>query len=115
MKKFRILALAAVILGVLLFFGISFLRSPEYALLQIAVDVKECGIEGIRPHLTDDAKETFDAILTITESKLVREVTSLFTQEDHEDEDEKALQWKLKDITKNAVKNCKSAHIKARI
>lgn len=56
MKKFKIIALILVVVACL---GFYFVRTPEFALLRIAYDINQSGIDGLRPHLTGDAKQAY--------------------------------------------------------
>lgn len=80
--------------------GFYFVRTPEYALLKIAGDIKKSGIDGLRPHLTGDAKQALDIL------GFVGSVGGLFGEDDAdftelESEIEK-MEWKIKDITKSS-------------
>ena len=82
MKKiYCVLILIAVLLiGVGAFVGVSIIKSPEYALMQIKNDVQKSGIDGLMPHLTDDAQKTVSTITSVTENQIVGALFSLFAK-----------------------------------
>ena len=85
MKKiYLIITIIIVVLALLVgaFFGVRVLNSPEYALRQISVDVKESGIDGLMPHLTEDTREKIAKIKDITDNKLVSTVLKLLDKTD---------------------------------
>lgn len=109
MKKARyvIVAISILLIGIFVFFGISILNSPEYALMQIADDIEENGIEGIMPHLTDDAKKTVSTIISITENELINSIFSLTQNDDFTNilkSNLKDIEWSLEEVLKNKEK-----------
>ncbi len=69
-KTFRIIGCIVLILAVVTTgVRIYFIRTPEYALLQIKKDVKEEGVSGLEPHLTGDAKEKLQSIMNVADNK----------------------------------------------
>ena len=82
--------------------------SPEYALLSVAKDVRTAGVEGLKPHLTDDALELvekLEGLDGISDSKVMDAVWS-FLDMDRLVEMLKAelaqVKWSLDDIEKSA-------------
>lgn len=109
MKKARfvIVPISILLIGVFVFFGISILNSPEYALMQIADDIEENGIEGIMTHLTDDAKKTVSTIISVTDSKFINSIFQLTQNEDFTDvliSNLKEIEWSLCEVLKSKEK-----------
>lgn len=105
MKKVRDIVLFIIILvmGIGVCLGVSFTRSPEYALMNIAKDVKESGLDGLMPHLTGEAKETVKAINSISENKLLNTILSVLDKDDYVSvlkSNIKKVEWKINDILK---------------
>lgn len=69
MKKVLTVIAVILVLAVLLGGGAlwAVLNSPQYALAQIAEDVQRDGLDGLDPHLTNDARETLDKVENIKE------------------------------------------------
>lgn len=40
--------------------------------MQIANDIEESGVDGLMPHLTEEAQEAVSAISSITENKIIK-------------------------------------------
>ena len=109
MKKiYCVLILIAVLLiGVGAFVGVSIIKSPEYALMQIKNDVQKSGIDGLMPHLTDDAQKTVSAITSVTENQLVGALFSLFAKDDYVGalkSNLNEIDWRLDDVLKSKNK-----------
>lgn len=109
MKKARyvIVPISILLIGVFVFFGISILNSPEYALMQIADDIQENGIEGITPHLTDDAKKTVSTIISVTDNKFINSIFQFTQNEDFTDvliSNLKEIEWSLCEVLKSKEK-----------
>lgn len=86
------------------FIGDSVLRSPEYALTQISKDIKTSGIQGLKPHLTGNAKTIVDSAVAISENKIVNSIVSSLNTEDSIGalkSNLKEIEWSLIDILKN--------------
>lgn len=85
MKKvlYFVVPIIIIIISVGVYFGISIVNSPEYALMQIAKDVEESGVDGLMPHLTEEAQETVLAITSITENKLVNSILNFLGKDDY--------------------------------
>ena len=93
-------ALAILLGGALIWFA----GTPEYALLKVMDDVKTAGMEGLRPHLTEDAQAVLDKVTTITESQLVSNIISLMGDRDKAGvlkTKMQEIQWSLVDILKS--------------
>ena len=84
--------------------GIHVVKTPEYALMEIIEDVNASGIDGLRPHLTEDAQETFDMVSSVTESKFVSSILCLFNENDYVSvlkSEIQSIQWEVRDIMKS--------------
>lgn len=109
MKKIHYIVILIVILliGVCISFVVSIIKSPEYALMKIANYIEASGIDGLMPHLTDEAQETVSAITSITENKLVNSIFSLFGNDAYVGilkSNLEKVEWKLDDILKGDKK-----------
>ena len=66
-------------------------------------DVKDSGIEGLEPHLTDRAKETIDAVSYVTDNNLINMIMGFVDQNGYvgilKSEIQK-VQWGVDDILK---------------
>lgn len=106
MKKALVIigSIIAVLAIIITCVGLYFFQTPEYALMEVTKDIKESGIDGLRPHLTEDVQEAFDAVSAITENKLVSSIMGLFDENDYisllksEIQD---VQWDVEDIMKS--------------
>ena len=85
MKKvlYFVVPIIIIIISVGVYFGVSVMNSPEYALMQIAKDVEKSGVDGLMPHLTEEAQETVSAITSITENKLVNSILNFLGKDDY--------------------------------
>lgn len=103
MKKALVIigSIIAVLAIIITCVGLYFIQTPEYALMEITKDIKESGIDGLRPHLTEDVQEALDVVFAITENKLVSSIMGLFEENDYisllksEIQD---VQWDVEDI-----------------
>lgn len=104
-KKVLIVAAILAVLAIgITCVGVYAVRTPEFALLVIAKDVKTTGIEGLRPHLTVDALKTLDTVTSLADNKLVGALVGLFVKEEQLGDlmtQLEQVQWKLEDIVKN--------------
>lgn len=103
MKKARyiIIPILVIVLSIGIYFGISKLNSPEYALMQVANDIEESGVDGLMPHLTDDAQDMVSAITSITENKTVNSILSFLGKDDYTSvlkSNLKDVEWSLDDV-----------------
>lgn len=64
-------------------FGLYIVNTPEYALKSIIEDVNDSDMEGLNPHLTGKAKETLDAVSSVTESGLFNTIIGIINQNDY--------------------------------
>lgn len=97
-----IIAVFAIIIACL---GFYFVQTPEYALMKMYKDIKESGFDGLRPHLTEEAQETFDAVSAITDNKLVSSIIGLFDKNDYISilkSEIQTVQWDVEDILKSS-------------
>lgn len=103
MKKvfYIVIPIIVIVLSIGIYFGISVINSPEYALMQIANDIEESGVDGLMPHLTDKAQETVSAITSITENKLVDSILAFLGKDDYTGilkSNLKDVEWSLDDV-----------------
>ena len=106
MKKILIaLAILATLVSTIgSFVVISVLNSPEYALKQIIADVKESGTDSLKPHLTGEAKETFDYITGISDNIILKSVISTLGITEYADMLKSGLSeinWSMGDVLRN--------------
>ena len=107
MKKahYIIIAIMMLLIGLSIFIGISIQNSPEYALMQIAGDIKEAGIKGLTPYLTEDAQKVVDTVSAVTENKLISSIIGLFGQSEYAGilkSEIQDIQWDVEDILKSS-------------
>lgn len=106
MKRIKSIGIWAIVVFVFLLLGagIYFINTPEYTLIKIKNSVKESGIEGLDPYLTENAKKTINDILKISENKLIQITIGMFNKGNNVSvlkSKAKEIQWKLKDILKS--------------
>ncbi len=102
MKKFLVVLVIVALLGGGAWFWIS--RTPEYAMKQMISDVKEQGIDGLYPHLTEDAQETVNRVAAISENQLLSSIIGLFTDTDYVSVLKAEMQtvaWEVQEIEKS--------------
>lgn len=95
-----VLLLAVVVGG----FGFYIVNTPEYALKSIIEDVNSSGMEGLEPHLTGKAKETLDAVSSVTESGLFNTIMGFINQNDYIGvlkSEIQEIQWEVDDVLKS--------------
>ena len=105
MKKIIIILVALVLVAAVAVVGIGVFtaNTPERALKDIAMDVKESGLEGLEPHLTDSAKTALDTITAVTDNKIVGAIVDIFADGDYITmlkEGIKDIDWGTPDILK---------------
>ena len=105
MKKVRniIICVIILILGIGVCTGVSVVRSPEYALMNIAKDVRTDGIDGLMPYLTGEAEDVVTAITSIAENKFLNTILSAFNKDDYVGilkSNIKKVSWEIDDILK---------------
>lgn len=103
MKKvlYFVVPIIVIIVSVGIYFGISIINSPEYALMKIANDVEDSGVDGLMSHLTEEAQGTVSAITSITENKLVNSILNFLGKDDYTDILKSNLQdveWSLDNV-----------------
>lgn len=83
MKKLLIIGLTVVLLVVMAVGGIVLYKTstPEYALAKTIMDVKESGMAGLKPHLTEDAVEIIENIERTTDDTGLSSVFSAAIQD----------------------------------
>lgn len=85
-------------------FGLYIVNTPEYALKSIIEDVNDSGMEGLNPHLTGKAKETLDAVSSVTESELFNTIMGYIDQSDYIGvlkSEIQEIQWEVDDVLKS--------------
>lgn len=104
-KAFLIISSIVVLLAVIVGgFGLYIMNTPEYALKSIIEDVNVSGMEGLEPHLTGKAKETLDAVSSVTESSLFNAFMGFFNQNDYVGvlkSGIQEIQWGVDDVLKS--------------
>lgn len=113
MKRKILLTVGGFLIGlamVVTAFGIFFVGTPEYALWRMASDVKEDGLNGLRPYLTENAEKTLDSITAISQNKVVKILAGLLmlygklSDTDYAGilkSEIKSVKWSLKDVEKD--------------
>ena len=99
---FALVLLVAVVMGCL---GVLVYRSPEYALWQIASDVKASGLDGLLPHLTGDARKILDTANSVATNPLVLSLVGVLGGEDlvrFLQSELQKVQWELVDLLKGS-------------
>lgn len=83
------------------------LNSPEYALAQMAQDVKRSGLDGLEPHLTQEAQETLDKLGAVSDNTLVGSILSALNADSYLDTLKDKLsevEWSVDDVLRNSEK-----------
>ncbi len=97
-----ILSIAVIIGGVVMYIT----GMPEYAMLKMAVRVSESGYDGLKPSMSETAKNKIEPILNVAESKLLQHIISLLPGKDVDDdfilEYLEEIDWTYIDILKNS-------------
>lgn len=108
MKKRRIfIGIIAAILCIAAVLSIAIFTSPEYALFKISKDVKKSGVDGLTPHLTENAAMVVRSIDAISENKLVDSILTAIGKTNAAGvlkENLKDVKWELEDILKGKNK-----------
>lgn len=105
-KKPLIIALVFVVIVGIVISSVAVFSSPQYALYKMAMDVKESGIDGLEPHLTENANKRLKVILGVANSKLFGDLFSSDALE-HMDivkDNLSDLEWKIDDVEKSKGK-----------
>lgn len=79
MKKTIIIIVSTVIILLAAFGGVVlyYISTPEYAIQRTISDVKESGIEGLKPHLTQETRKTVEDIISSVENPLISGIFQL--------------------------------------
>lgn len=106
MKKTILIICSVVLLLTVVVGGLSLyiVNTPEYALKSIIEDINNSGIEGLKPHLTGRAKETLDAVSSITESDLFSTIMGFINQNNYTSvlkSEIQEIQWEVDDVLKS--------------
>lgn len=103
MKKVAIILvsiLAVISLGVggFVFYKVN---TPEYALLETFVDLRDSGIDGLEEHMTKEAWTQVENVRNLSENPLVMALSSAFPKQVEEMLSKvKSMDWSVKDILK---------------
>lgn len=104
MKKITItvFSLLAILLVALFFTYRWWITTPEYALKQTISDVESDGLDGLMPHLTDDAAKVVDSVASFMENPIVSGITSLLVDDKAAfiKENLSTIKWDIGDILK---------------
>lgn len=74
-----ILLIAGLAAGVYIFYKTT---TPEYALYQTMQDIRESGMDGLKAHLTSNAREKADRVTEWSDNAIVSGLLSLITQQE---------------------------------
>ncbi len=91
---------AAVLCGIFLY---GKFHSPEYALLMTGRDIQTQGLEGLKPHLTEDGKAALASLSALSDNDLTAAALSLIGGRDVIDRlktELSSVQWELRDMLK---------------
>ena len=94
---FVVIIVSALIGGVFFYFT----GTPEYALREIMEDTRNGGMDGLYPHLTDEARATIDTMTNVTENSIFKTIINFLSQNDYADElkaEIHQIQWKIVEI-----------------
>ncbi|MBE6935818.1 MAG: hypothetical protein E7458_04880 [Ruminococcaceae bacterium] len=97
-----VILLAAAILAAAAYLYL--LHSPEYALKCTIDDVRTAGMEGLRPHLTEELADKMERVSAIGENKLIGGILSALTDSDLAKRllsELQQVEWSLGDVLKN--------------
>lgn len=95
------LLLAAAVLGGIFLYGK--LHSPEYALLMTGMDIRAQGIEGLKPHLTDEGQAALDSLTALSDNGLAAAALSLLGGREAIEKlktELASVRWDLRDMLK---------------
>lgn len=98
-------SIVAVVAVTITFVGSYVINTPEYALMEIIEDVNASGIDGLRPHLTEDAQKAVDTVSSVAGSKFVGSIMQLFNKDDYVSilkSEIQEIQWDVEDIMKSS-------------
>ncbi len=99
-----IVSIVALIAAILIGVGVYIVNTPEYALAEMLGDVNDSGMEGLYPHLTDKARETVDAISSVTENSILNSIIGYISQSEYISvlkSEMQEIQWNVNDILKS--------------
>lgn len=106
MKKVLLITLSIVVLIAVALISIGFYitNTPEYALKEMIDDVTVSGMDGLHPHLTGEARETIDAVSSVTDNALFNTIVDLIGQSEYVGilkSEIKEIQWGVSEVLKN--------------
>lgn len=106
MKKALLITLSIVVLVAAVLIGIGFYitNTPEYALKEMIDDVTVSGMDGLHPHLTGEARETIDAVSSVTDNALFNTIVGLIGQSEYVGilkSEIKEIQWGVSEVLKS--------------
>lgn len=83
-KKVIIAVISILLIAVLAAGGYIFYKTttPEYALYQTMQDIRESGMDGLKAHLTSNAREKADRVTEWSDNAIVSGLLSLITQQE---------------------------------
>lgn len=105
MNKFVRFSILVVALIALVTIGIGgyVINTPEYALKEIIRDVNDNGMEGLYPHLTDDAKKKINVVSAALRNDTVTSVIGLINKNNSISvlkSQIQVMQWSISDVLK---------------
>ncbi len=104
MKKGLIIAISILLVLVLLLgiLAIVFVCSPQWALYRTLTSVREKGLRGLKGHVTDEAWDTIERILSIAENSMVQGILGAIGGDQAAvgalAEHARDIQWTLEDV-----------------
>lgn len=107
MKKKTLIMILSALLAIALLAGgvIIYYNSPLRALKTMYDDLDEQGIDGLRPHFTDDAAELYDTLMEATDDWVVKKLlerTGLDLYVDAFKNHSKDIRWEFEDLLKGS-------------
>ena len=104
MKK-TIVVLAAIIVAVGMIFSYGalyrYISSPEYALAATAKDVRTNGLSGLEGHLTEEAFDTINHLLALTDGPIISRIISTVSESSYISEMKghiSEIEWTIEDV-----------------
>ena len=105
MKKILLITMSILVLiattGIGL--GVYITNTPEYALKEIFDDVNTSGIEGLYPHLTDEASATINTVSSVVDNNIFNTIVGFINQSEYADvmkSEIREIKWSVSDILK---------------
>ena len=106
MKKAILITISVLVLIATMITGIGFYvtSTPEYALKETIDDVRDSGIEGLYPHLTDKARTTIDTVSSVMDNNIFNTILGFIDQNEYVSvlkSEIQEIQWNLSDVLKS--------------